>query len=164
VNSRVAPQWLDRTLFCYRIGDPNGEYPIYDARGATRYAGRWHRIETPIIYCSEHYSTAMLEVLANSDRIFPPNQHFITITIPRGTGYEVVTKDRLPGWDSVAPDVSRAFGSRWVIERRSAILLVPSYVARMERNIIINPAHPDAAAIEAGLPEPVWWDQRLFQE
>jgi RES domain-containing protein len=47
-------------------------------------------------------------------------------------------------------------------EVRSAILLVPSVVARMERNILINPAHPDAAAIRPTLEEPVPWDERLF--
>jgi hypothetical protein len=32
-------------------------------------------------------------------------------------------------------------------ERRSALLLVPSMVARVERNILINPVHPDARRI-----------------
>ena len=45
---------------------------------------------------------------------------------------------------------------------RSAILLVPSYVARVERNVVINSAHADAAGIETSLAEPVWWDERLF--
>src|SRR5437763_15007384 len=46
---------------------------------------------------------------------------------------------------------------------RSAVLLVPSYVALIERNVIINPAHPDAAAIQTSLPEPAWRDERLFR-
>jgi RES domain-containing protein len=109
-----------------------------------------------VIYASEHYSTAMLEVLANGHGKTPPNQHYIMITVPRGTSYEIVTKDRLSGWDTLDPEASRAFGARWVTERRSAILLVPSYVARIERNVVINPAHADAAGIETSLPEPVW--------
>ncbi|WP_346266177.1 hypothetical protein [Sphingobium limneticum] len=35
-------------------------------------------------------------------------------------------------------------------------------VARMERNILINPLPPDAAGITHDLPEPVWWDERLY--
>ena len=38
------------------------------------------------------------------------------------------------------------------MERRSAILIVPSYVARIERNIVINPAHVEAGDIETSLP------------
>lgn len=104
----------------------------------------------------------MLEKLAQGNERIPPNQHYIAVTIPRGTSYEAVTKDHLPGWDTLEPSVSREYGSNWVKQRRSAVLLVPSYVARIERNVIINPAHEDAEAIEVGLPEPVWWDRRLF--
>ena len=160
--TRVAPQQIDRTLTCYRVGDPNGEFPIYSSAGAALYSGRWHVVETPVIYASEHYSTAMLETLANTGGELPPNQHFVTITIPRGTTFEVVTKDHLRGWDTTYSRVSRNFGARWVREARSAILLVPSYVARIERNVVINAAHPGSLGIETSLPEPVWWDERLF--
>jgi RES domain-containing protein len=153
---------FDRTFICYRIGDPRGEFPIYDHGGSTTFPGRWNDAGTPVIYAGEYYSNAMLEKLARSNALLPPNQHFIAITVPRGTSYEVVTKDHLPGWDTREPTVSREFGARWVEGARSAILLVPSYVARIERNVVINPAHGDAAAIEASLPAPVWWDERLF--
>lgn len=158
-----SPQRLDRTLTCYRIGDPDGVFPIYDARGSTIVPGRWNEADTPAIYAGEHYSTAMLEKLARGNGLLPANQHFIAITIPRGTSYEIVSKDRLPGWDTLQPAVSQHFGAWWINERRSAILLVPSYVARLERNVVINPAHPDAAAIETTLPEPVRWDERLYR-
>jgi RES domain-containing protein len=155
-------QRLDRTFTCYRIGDPHGEFPIYDPGGSTSAPGRWNDARTPVIYASEHYSNAMLEKLARGNGLLPPNQNFVVITVPKGTSYEVVTKDHLPGWDTRQPAASREFGAQWVEEGRSPILLVPSYVARIERNVVINPAHADAAAIEASLPEPVWWDERLF--
>ena len=159
---RFPPQRLGRTFTCYRIGDPRGEFPIYDARGSTVAPGRWNDAGTPVVYASEFYSNAMLEKLARGNKALPPNQHFIAITVPRGTSYEVVTKDHLPWWDTRQPTVSREFGAQWVAQARSAVLLVPSYVARIERNVIINAAHGDAVGIEASLPEPVWWDERLF--
>jgi RES domain-containing protein len=158
-----VPQRLDRTLVCYRIGDPVGQFPIFDARGSTIVPGRWNDVNTPVIYASEYYSTAMLEKLAWGSGELPSNQHYIVITVAKGTSYEVVSKDHLPGWDTLQPTASRQFGARWETELRSAILLVPSYVVRVERNVIINPAHPDAAAIETSLAEPVWWDERLFR-
>ncbi|MGH7057895.1 MAG: RES family NAD+ phosphorylase [Acetobacteraceae bacterium] len=156
-------QKLASTLICYRIGDPNGDYPIYDGRGAMLYPGRWNRGERPAIYASEHYSTAMLEKLVHGNGRLPPNQQFISITIPKGTSYEMVTKDHLPGWDTLEPSVSREFGEHWLEQGRSAVLLVPSFVARIELNFLINPAHADAGEIDKGRTTPVWWDERLFR-
>lgn len=146
----------------YRVGDPHGDYPIFDATGSTLYPGRWNDPDTPVIYASEHYSTAMLEKLTHAAGLLPPNQHYVEITLPKGLSFEVVTKDKLPNWDTVDPYVSRRFGVNWVRENRSAILLVPCYVARIERNVVINPQHIEFSQIEYALPEPVWWNSRFF--
>ena len=160
----MAHQRLDRVLKAYRIGDPAGEYPIFNATGSKLFAGRWHSVGTPILYTSEHYSTAMLEKLVRGTGRLPVNQHFIEITIPNETSYEMVTPHHLPGWDEASGRTSRAFGDQWYREARSAILIVPSVVARMERNILINLQHPDASSITHDLHVPVWWDERLFDK
>ncbi|MQM38785.1 hypothetical protein KBTX_02805 [wastewater metagenome] len=160
----MSVQRLDRTLTAYRIGDPDGDYPIYDATGSRRYPGRWNTATAPVIYACEHYSTAMLEKLVHAGGLMPPNQHFIEITLPHGLSYEMVTKDALPGWDTPEPSVSAHYGARWAAERRSAVLLVPSFVARVEHNVVINPAHEEFERIGHGLPTPVWWDDRLFTD
>lgn len=116
-----------------------------------------------MVYASEHYSTAMLEKLVHGAGHLPPNQHYVKITIPRGVSYEAVTTDTLPGWDAPEPRLSREYGARWIRERRSLILAVPSFVARIERNVLINPAHEAFSRIKADLAEPVWWDERLFR-
>ena len=64
-----------------------------------------------MIYTAEHYATALLETLAHGSGRLPPNQHAVRITVPRGTSYEVVTKDALPGWDAAPPHASAAFGA-----------------------------------------------------
>lgn len=158
----MRPQELDRTLTVYRIGDPDGAYPIIDATGSRYAPGRWNDPNTPVIYAGEHYSTAMLEKLVHANGLLPPNQHYISITLPQRLSFETVTKDHLPGWDNEDMAVARAFGQRWVKEQRSAVLFVPSFVARIEHNAVINPAHPEFGRIEASIPEPVWWDERLF--
>ncbi|WP_395023264.1 RES family NAD+ phosphorylase [Dongia sp.] len=58
--------------------------------------------------------------------------------------------------------MARAFGSAWCLRRRSLILLVPSVVARVDRNVLINPQHPDFPRAAHGLHQPVWWDERLL--
>lgn len=158
----MTAQILDRTLKAYRIGDPAGAYPIFDATGSTIAPGRWNTPGSPLIYTAEQFSTALLEKLVHGSGRLPPNQHYVEITIPSGTSYEIFSEPDLPGWDAMPPGVSKAFGERWCLERRSAILIVPSVVARLERNVLINPAHPDFRHIEAGLHQPVYWDRRLF--
>ena len=94
--------------------------------------------------------------------MLPPNQHFIRITVPNGTSYEVFQTARHPGWDGRSEDICKAFGAAWHDERRSALLMVPSIPARLELNLLINPLHPDADGITHELPQPVWWDERLY--
>ena len=146
----------------YRIGDPAGRFPVWSTEGAKRTSGRWHEAGSEVIYASESYSTAMLEKLVHWNGALPPNQHFVEITIPKGTRYEVVTADVLPGWFEPNGEEARRFGRAWYREKRSAILIVPSVVARMEQNVVINRRHSDSDALIVGLETPVWWDQRLF--
>lgn len=143
------------------MGDPAGEYPVYSGDGSRAYPGRWNERGQALIYASEHYSTALLETLARTGEM-PQNQHYVEIEIPAGVTYEVVTKDSLPGWCDLDAAAARAFGAAWFRERRSAILIVPSVVTRVESNVLIHPHHGDAAAISVGFETPVYWDARLF--
>ena len=159
----MTPRTLPETMRAFRIGDPAGQFPVWSTEGAKRVAGRWHEAGAEVIYASESYSTAMLETLAHWNGALPPNQHFIEITVPAGTSYEVVTADIVPDWFHPNAEASRRFGLRWYRENRSAILIVPSVVARMDRNLLINRRHPDFAGISVGLETPIWWDHRLFR-
>lgn len=158
----MKAQRLDRVLTAYRIGDPDGDHPVFDATGSKLYPGRWNTPASPLIYASEHYSTGMLEKLVHGSGRMPPNQHFIEITIPNGVSYEIVEPAHLPGWDEQSGAVSRAYGEGWQQQGRSLLLLVPSIVARMENNILFNPDHPEFRQVTHGLHRPVWWDRRLF--
>ena len=158
----MTAQALDRVLTAYRIGDPAGAYPVFDATGSKLWPGRWNTPDSPVIYTSEHYSTAMLEKLAHGNGRMPPNQHFVEVTIPPGVPYEMFSAAHHPGWEAEDCLTAKAYGRAWQRSQRSLLLLVPSVVARMERNILINPAHPDRHRITHGLHSPIWWDARLF--
>ncbi len=69
-----------------------------------------------------------------------------------------------PAWDAESTAAARRFGDPWLNrnETRSAILLVPSVVARLEWNALVNPAHPGASQITLMRVERVVWDRRLF--
>jgi RES domain-containing protein len=155
-------QTIDRVLTSYRIGDAHGAYPIFDATGSTRYPGRWNTPASPMIYTSAHYSTAMLEKLVHGSGQLPPDQHYVVVTIPSGISYEVLDTAALPDWYLESGATSKPFGQAWQQQRRSLLLIVPSVVARLENNFLINPEHPEFRQITTSLHQPVWWDRRLF--
>jgi RES domain-containing protein len=87
----------------------------------------------------------------------------IEIHVPAEVDIEEVTARDLPKWD--APDcmASQSFGSRWYVEMRSAVLVVPSVPGSgMGRNILLNQDHPQFHLLSASAPRPVKWDRRLF--
>jgi RES domain-containing protein len=104
----------------------------------------------------------MLEKLVHGSGRLPPNQHFIEVTIPNGVSYEMLDTATLPEWYLQSGAASKPFGDDWQKSKRSLILIVPSVVARPEKNFLINPEHPEFSKISHGLHAPVWWDRRLF--
>ena len=151
----------DVPLLAYRIAD--GRHPLFDGTGALLYGARWSSPGRPVIYAATTYAGAMLEVLVHAGigRV-PRHTKWIEIQIPAGVSRECPDLDVLDGWDDEDCLASRAFGDAWLAEQRSAVLLVPSVVTRRERNLLINPAHPDFRRIVATEPLAVDWDRRLF--
>lgn len=115
-----------------------------------------------MIYTSEHYSTAMLEKLVRGSGSLPPNQHYIEVMIPGGVSYEQLNEAQLPDWAEAGAVASKLFGEKWHHERRSLFIIVPSVVARIERNFLINPDHSEFPRVTYSLHRPIWWDSRLF--
>lgn len=130
---------LDKTRYGYRIGDPEGQYPIFDAAGSSIAPGRWNDAQTPVIYAAEHYSTAMLEKLAHLAGLMPPNQHFIEIELPKGLTYTRLDKTTLPAWSDPDQAVSRQYGSAWARSRTIGCLSDP---ARQDAPALATPRLP----------------------
>ncbi|MGI9303567.1 MAG: RES family NAD+ phosphorylase [Gammaproteobacteria bacterium] len=156
-----SPRTLAEPLRTYRIGDGKGTYPVYSAEGARLATGRWNTTGQAVIYTSEHHSTAVLEKLVRLGEM-PPNQHYIEVTIPTGICYEEIADATVPGWYEKNCLSARAYGARWYREQRSAILIVPSVVARLDMNVLINTQHKQFSRIKASRERAIWWDDRLF--
>lgn len=147
----------------FRIADRR--FAIFDGTGARLIGGRWNSPGRPIIYAAETFAGAVLEVLVHSNlgRV-PSNHRLIEINIPDDVPMHSVAVADLPGWDKSDFRVSRKYGDKWLLDNRSAVLLVPSAVTHgHERNVLINPEHPDFDRITVSVPQPVSWDGRLFQ-
>jgi RES domain-containing protein len=146
----------------WRIAD--GRFEVFSAVGASMVGGRWNSPGLGVIYASRSFAGAMLECLAHAGIGRVPRTHVaIEITIAAAVRVEQHAQSSLPaGWDHANLHVARAFGDAWLRERRTAVLVVPSVVARREWNVLVNPRHKDFRHIVAASPEPVVWDARLF--
>lgn len=156
-------RWSDGDAWqAWRIAD--GRFEPFSAAGASLVGGRWNWPGLGVIYASRSYAGRMLECLAHAGiGRMPKTQVAIPIAVPGDVAVERHDEKSLPaGWEAADLHVARAFGDAWIRERRTAVLIVPSVVARREQNVVLNPRHADFAKITAGAPEPVIWDARLF--
>lgn len=68
-------------------------------------------------------------------------------------------------WAAADPAIACDHGRAWLVEGRSAVLLVPSAATGgPDLNAAVNPRHPDASRITVGAQRPVAWDRRLFAD
>jgi RES domain-containing protein len=138
----------------------------FDGEGAYRYGGRWSGAGTRLAYCSQHVSLAMIEYLIHIDVDHPPKDLVLaSAEIPEGVSRDFVPLALLPkDWRRTpAPPVLSAIGERFVQEGRAAILIVPSVLAPMESNWLINPKHPDFAKIKVRKAKLFYYDPRFYQ-
>ena len=139
-------------------------YPVFDGTGAALEGARWNSPGRALIYASEHYSTTLLEKLVHAGRTaLPGAHHAAAITIPDDLAIDTFQGDTVAGWELEDSAAARGYGDDWHASSRTAVLIVPSLPGQpIERNFIINPAHPDARRIEVGPSFDVMWDGRLF--
>jgi RES domain-containing protein len=147
----------------FRIADRR--FPVFDGTGARLVGGRWNSPGRPVIYAAATFAGAVLEVLVHSNLGRVPKTHAVVeITIPDEISAETIAAAVLPGWDAEDQIVSRLYGDRWLEEKRTAVLLVPSVVTGgREHNVLLNPEHPEYKRIKAATPQEAVWDERLFQ-
>lgn len=140
-------------------------HPPFDATGAMLIGGRWSSPGRAIVYAAEHYATALLEVMAHAGRISLPVPHHGTrIEIPDDLAIEVADETRLAGWHAEGSTTAQDYGDEWAATMRTPVLSVPSVPGRpIERNLLINLAHPLSHRIAPSPPFPVHWDARFWR-
>jgi RES domain-containing protein len=140
------------------------KHPVYDGAGAALHGARWNSPGRMLIYCTEHYATAILEQLVHAGRTrLPGPHHAARIEVPGDLALERFDPAAHPGWDAESSGVARGYGDEWHRAARTAVLVVPSVPGQpAEWNFVINPAHADAARITVAPAFDVTWDGRLF--
>lgn len=147
----------------WRISHKQYADSAFTGEGARLYGGRFNSEGLPAVYTSGNLSLALLEMLVQSnDRNYFSSCVSVYADIPV-TIIMKMTPDLLPeGWDAVPYNTaSQLFGDKWIDDKQSAVLKVPSVVVPVEWNYVINPLHPDFKKIEISDSTELPFDERL---
>ncbi len=142
-----------------------GSYPIWSGEGARLFGQRWNPPGLPAIYTGTSFAVCLLEVLVHANRLTPPSAaRSVAADVPDDVSRETFDPTSHRGWDDpLDPSIAQSFGRRWIEERRSALLIVPSVVTGgRDTNVMVNPDHPNAVRILVGAELKVTLDPRLF--
>lgn len=148
----------------WRLSKRKYALTAYSGEDTQKVGGRWTPKGVKAVYTSSSLALAALELLVHLDREDIGNM-FVAISadIPDDLQIDEITPSQLPeNWrDTLAPSVLATFGQTWLNENQTAVLSVPSAVITLEKNFLLNPAHPDFGSIQINEPEPFNFDSRL---
>jgi RES domain-containing protein len=152
----------------WRIATDTPGYTADDLTGAGAKisGGRWNRSGNAMIYCASNISLAVLETFVHLKAGgLPLNRYLVELTIPDAVWNGATALPAPPvGWDAIpVGKVSLDEGDRWLKANTSALLVVPSVIVGEERNVLINPLHPDAGRITARKVRKWGYDPRLMR-
>jgi RES domain-containing protein len=145
------------TRYLWRISN----HADLSGRGGLLGEGRWHRKGVSVVYCSDHPSTALLEVLVHIDaEDISSTYQLLKIRCPDDLPTYSASEGR-GTFDDVA--YTRKLGSTLLASEQYCLLDVPSVVMPVARNILINPLHPAASEIGIEAKFEFAFDQRLLK-
>lgn len=162
-----------------------GRHDPLAGEGARRYGGRWSSPGRPAVYLASQLPLAVLEVLVHVDRdTLPLDLEAFAVDVPDALGapdrwarWDAGAAPLPHGWRAVAqPAACRAVGDAWLAAPhadRPPLLRVPTAVlpdwaepagagvAGGSWCVVLDPTHPQAAAVRLAERHPFSFDARL---
>lgn len=151
-------------MLAHRLAKARRAATPLDGEGARRVGGRWNPRGMAVAYCASSLSLAVLELLVHVDTDdLPDDLVAIQVDIPDDLPARRLLPANLPpDWRQDSGRAAlRDLGARWLRDLQEPLLVVPSVVVPGERNVLINPLHPDTGRIEVVSREPFHLDPRL---
>lgn len=112
-------------------------YADLNGRGGMVSAGRWNPTKTPIVYCSDHPATALLEILVHLNAYnMPPDYQLLEIDVP---DFISVTSPSLSiDWrDDLAE--TQHLGATFITANAYSVMQVPCVIVPFAKNYLLNP-------------------------
>jgi RES domain-containing protein len=150
-----------KSMTLWRISN----YETLDGAGGLLVSARWHTKGYPVVYCTMNPATALLETIVHmeidsEDR--PEHFHVLRIEGPDSLSIERIEADSLsPNWVEDM-NATQAIGDRWLSERRSLLLQVPSVLVPETWNVLVNPQHSEINLLKITATYDHAFDARLF--
>ena len=140
-------------------------YAPLDGEGARLMGGRWNSAGRPVVYTAQTAALAVLEVLVWTDpEDVPDDLRLFGIELPADASVVRLSAGSLPAtWTEPGSPECVTLGDRWLATADSLALEVPSAVLPEERNLLINPRHPDATRVRIAESRPFAFDVRLLK-
>jgi RES domain-containing protein len=140
-------------------------YHSLDGVGGLLVSGRWHRKGHLVVYCTLNPATALLETLVHleidsEDR--PERFQVLRVEGPDTLSLEEIKANALPPNWAEDTAYTQNVGDRWLLERRSLLLKVPSVLVPETWNVIVNPKHAESELLKITVTYEHAFDTRLF--
>jgi RES domain-containing protein len=137
----------------------------FSGQGARRFGGRWNTPGVPMVYASTSLALAAMELFVHLEpNLLPDDLVAIAATLPEGEPALRLQPDSLPAdWWTDNFEPLRTIGDRWISEKTSLAMAVPSAAVRMDWNVLVNPLHPAIASVKIEAPQPFHFDARMFR-
>ena len=152
-------------MVVYRIDNASRQKNALTGIGAELYGGRWNAIGEKAVYCAEHRSLAMLEILAHAGQqaLFPVNRVMFKIELPVDHLDEIRVSSLPKAWNDLASyhSTDNLFGKHCLSKNKLG-LKVPSVIVPDEFNVILNPMHEYFKQIKVLDKKLIKWDGRLL--
>jgi len=143
-------------LAFWRIASDTPEYTAdaLSGAGAERSGGRWNARGQPLVYASSTRALACLEPVVHlgGGMALPLNRYLVRLDVPAElwAARTVFDAARYVGLDALPSGrTSIAWGMAWAQQGASCLAEVPSVIVPEERNLLLNPRHPDAHRVKA---------------
>jgi RES domain-containing protein len=148
----------------WRIVREGRAQTAFSGEGAWRNGGRWSSTGVRVVYGSEYQSTAAMEIFVHTvPPLVPEKYKAFRLEWPDHLTEVLPVKKWPAHWRiSPPPQETMEIGDRWVRERQSAVLAVPSAISPDDRNFLLNPEHPDFKRIRIASPIDYIFDPRLL--
>jgi RES domain-containing protein len=133
-------------------------------RGGELSEGRWHQLGTPLVYCSDHPATTLLEMLARIGRFEVPDRfQLLAIDIPDDASSLSLDPAALPSNWRRDIEVTRRLGTELLERADHLSVRVPCVLVPFAWNVLLNPRHPAIGLCSIAEIVKTPFDPRLLQ-
>jgi len=137
-------------MIVYRVANMKYKDSTLYGIGAEKVGGRWNKVGTRAVYCSENISLALLEYYVHSENIAYLPKKILVAKIQFPDDFVIEELKELPErWNQYPYSSKTTEIFTYLAKDRNVFALrVPSTIVGLESNIILNPLFKEFGKVE----------------